>query len=45
MQGGEADVVARLKNRLQVALSKILPSQVVAEQHRRMAQAGTAEKN
>jgi short-subunit dehydrogenase len=45
MQEGEADVVAGLKNRLQVAMSKVLPSQVVAEQHRKMAQPGTAEKN
>ncbi|WP_325340878.1 SDR family NAD(P)-dependent oxidoreductase [Xylophilus sp.] len=43
MQDGEADVVAGLKNKAMVAMSKVLPSQVVAEQHRRMAEPGTAK--
>lgn len=41
MQEGEADVVAGLKNRLMVAMSKLMPSQMVAEQHRKMAEPGT----
>jgi short-subunit dehydrogenase len=44
MQDGEADVVAGLKNKMQVVMSKVLPSQVMAEQHRKMAEPGTAEK-
>ncbi|RYX92176.1 MAG: SDR family NAD(P)-dependent oxidoreductase [Comamonadaceae bacterium] len=42
MMNGEADVVAGWKNRATVAMSKMLPSQVVAEQHRKMAEPGTA---
>jgi short-subunit dehydrogenase len=44
MQDGEADVVAGLKNKLQVMLAKVTPSQVVAEQHRKQAEPGTAER-
>ena len=43
MLGGEADVVAGWKNKVMVALSKVLPSQVVAEQHRKLAEPGTAK--
>jgi uncharacterized protein len=43
MQDGEADVVTGLKNKLQVAMAKVTPSQVAAEQHRKMAEPGTAE--
>ena len=42
MLEGEADVVAGLKNKAQVALAKVLPSQLVAEQHRRQAEPGSA---
>lgn len=44
MLDGEADVVAGLKNKLMVAMSKVMPSQMVAEQHRKMAEPGTAPK-
>ena len=44
MLKGEADVVAGLKNELMVAASKVLPAQMVAEQHRKMAEPGTADK-
>ena len=44
MMSGEADVVAGLKNKLQVAMAKVMPSQIMAEQHRKMAEPGTAEK-
>ena len=43
MMDGEADVVAGLKNKVQVALAKLTPSQVLAEQHRKMAEPGSAE--
>lgn len=42
MMAGEADVVAGLKNKLTVAMSKVMPSQATAEQHRKMAEPGTA---
>ncbi|MEJ8852475.1 SDR family NAD(P)-dependent oxidoreductase [Variovorax rhizosphaerae] len=44
MQSGEADVVAGLKNKLQVMMTKVLPSQMLAEEHRKQAEPGTAEK-
>jgi short-subunit dehydrogenase len=44
MLDGEADVVAGLKNKLSVAMSKVLPSQVTAEQHRKLAEPGSAKK-
>jgi uncharacterized protein len=42
MMDGEADVVAGLKNKLKVAMSKLTPAQVLAEQHRKMAEPGSA---
>ncbi len=42
MLKGEADVVAGLKNKLQVISSKVLPAQVVAGMHRKMAEPGSA---
>jgi short-subunit dehydrogenase len=44
MMDGEADVVAGMKNKMQVAMSKITPSQVVAEQHRKLAEPGSAAR-
>ena len=43
MMSGEADVVAGLKNKLQVAMAKVTPSQLLAEQHRKMTEPGTAQ--
>jgi short-subunit dehydrogenase len=43
MQDGEADVVTGLKNKLQVAMAKITPSQMGAAQHRKEAEPGTAK--
>jgi uncharacterized protein len=43
MMKGEADVVAGLKNKLQVAMAGITPKEVLAEQHRKMAEPGTAK--
>ena len=43
MMNGEADVVAGLKNKLQVAMAGITPKEVLAEQHRKMAEPGTAK--
>lgn len=44
MMDGEADVVAGLKNKLQVAMAKVTPSQLLAEQHRKTAEPGTATR-
>jgi short-subunit dehydrogenase len=43
MQDGEADVVAGFKNKMMVAMSKVMPSQVTAEQHRKLAEPGTGK--
>jgi short-subunit dehydrogenase len=45
MMKGESDVVAGLKNKLQVAMSGIVPKEVLAEQHRKMAQPGGSSKS
>jgi short-subunit dehydrogenase len=42
MQKGEGDVVAGWKNKMQVALSAVMPSAVLAQQHRKAAASGTA---
>ncbi len=42
MMAGEGDVVAGWKNRAQVALAAVTPSAVLAEQHRKMAEPGSA---
>jgi uncharacterized protein len=43
MRDGEADVVAGMKNKLQVIAAHVLPAQVLAEQHRKAAEPGSAE--
>lgn len=43
MRKGEADVVAGWKNKMQVAMSKVLPAEAVAEMHRKLAEPGSAE--
>lgn len=43
MMAGEGDVVAGWKNKLQAAVASVTPSAVLAEQHRRMAQPGSAD--
>jgi short-subunit dehydrogenase len=42
MERGDAGVVAGLSNKLRVALSGIVPDTMLAEQHRKMAEPGTA---
>jgi uncharacterized protein len=42
MMKGEADVVAGLKNKWQVAMAGITPAEALAEQHRKMAEPGSA---
>jgi short-subunit dehydrogenase len=45
MMNGESDVVAGLKNKLQVAMAGVTPKEVLAEQHRKMAQPGSAAES
>jgi short-subunit dehydrogenase len=42
MQKGDADVIAGWQNKLRAAMSHIMPSGAMAEQHRKMAAPGTA---
>jgi short-subunit dehydrogenase len=44
MMEGDGDVVAGMKNKLQSAISSVTPSAVLAEQHRKMAEPGTAKQ-
>jgi len=45
MMSNEGDVIAGLKNKLTVAMSTVTPSSVLAEQHRKMAEPGTAKRD
>jgi len=40
---GESSVVHGMKNKLQVAMSGVVPQDALAEQHRKMAQPGTSK--
>jgi len=42
MEKGEAGVVAGLSNKLRAALANLMPDTVLAEQHRKLAEPGTA---
>jgi uncharacterized protein len=44
MMDGEGEVVAGFKNKLTVAMASVMPASVLAEQHRKMAQPGTAPR-
>jgi short-subunit dehydrogenase len=43
MLKGDGDVVAGFKNKLQAAMAHVMPADVVAEQHTKMAKPGTAK--
>jgi short-subunit dehydrogenase len=43
MKSGDADVVSGWKNKAQAALAHVTPSTVLAEQHRKMAEPGSAD--
>lgn len=45
MMKGESDVVAGLKNKVQTTLANVTPAEVLAKQHRKMAEPGTARKD
>ena len=44
MMRGEADVVTGWKNKVQTTLANVTPPGMLAEQHRKMAEPGTAAK-
>jgi short-subunit dehydrogenase len=44
MMDGDGDVVAGMKNKLQSAVATVTPSAVLAEQHRKMAEPGSAKQ-
>ena len=44
MMRGDGDVVSGWKNKLQSAIANVTPAGILAEQHRRMAEPGSAEK-
>ena len=44
MMHGDGGVVSGWKNKLQSAIANITPASVLAEQHRRMAEPGSADK-
>ena len=41
---GEGDVVSGFKNKIQSAAANVTPAGVLASQHRKMAEPGTAKK-
>jgi short-subunit dehydrogenase len=45
MMRGDGDVVAGWKNKLQTTMASVTPSGMLAEQHRKMAEPGTAKTN
>ncbi|MDB5810578.1 MAG: oxidoreductase [Betaproteobacteria bacterium] len=45
MMKGEDHVIVGFKNKMQVAATRVLPDDMVAEQHRKMAEPGTANKH
>src|SRR3954451_20737347 len=44
MVNGESDVVSGRKNKIQSAVANVLPNELLARQHRKQAEPGTAEK-
>ena len=44
MMKGESGVIAGWRNKMQVALSRVMPAPKLAEQHRRLAEPGSAER-
>jgi short-subunit dehydrogenase len=44
MMSGEGDVVTGLKNKIQSGVANVMPAGILAKQHRKMAEPGTAKK-
>lgn len=43
MMSGESDIVTGMKNKLQTTVANVTPNEVLARQHRKMAEPGTAK--
>jgi uncharacterized protein len=43
MMRGDGDVVTGFKNKIQSAVASIIPAAMLAKQHRKMAEPGTAK--
>jgi short-subunit dehydrogenase len=44
MMRGDGDVVSRWKHKLQSAIANVTPAGILAEQHRKMAEPGSADQ-
>jgi short-subunit dehydrogenase len=44
MQAGKADIVSGWKNKVQTTIANVTPNEVLAEQHRKMAEPGSAKR-
>jgi len=44
MMRGDADVVSGLKNKIQSAVANVTPAEILAEQHRSLAEPGSGKK-
>ena len=45
LMAGKVHIVSGWKNKLQAAAAHVTPASILAEQHRKMAEPGTAEEN
>jgi len=43
MQAGKADVVSGWKNKIQSSVANVTPNEMLAEQHRKMTEPGSAK--
>ncbi len=43
MLRGDADIVTGLKNKIQTTVANVTPNEILAKQHRKMAEPGTAK--
>jgi uncharacterized protein len=43
MMSGKGDIVTGIKNKMQTAMASVMPAGVLARQHRKMAEPGTAK--
>ncbi len=44
MMSGESDIVTGLKNKVQSSIANVTPNEILAKQHRKMAEPGTAKR-
>jgi short-subunit dehydrogenase len=45
MMAGESDVVSGWQNKLQTTIANVTPNEMLAEQHRKMAEPGSGEES